>query len=115
MRRLPLLTTAALAACAGRALAEHPAMLARFHARLAATLLARPFASIPPLAPPPNDPGASASGGALLDAGADPRASADRLLTDHAAGMKGVTPEEVAVRNGHEAVAAMLRTAAGAR
>jgi hypothetical protein len=66
----------ALAACAGRALAEHPAMLARFHARLAATLLARPFASIPPLAPPPNDPGASASGGALLDAGGALRASA---------------------------------------
>ena len=52
---------------------------------------------------------------ALLDAGADPRASADRLLTDPATGVKGVTPEEVAVRNGHEAVAAMLRTAAGAR
>ena len=52
---------------------------------------------------------------ALLDAGADPRASADRLLTDHAAGVKGVTPEEVAVRNGHGAVAAMLRTASGAR
>ena len=66
----------ALAACAGCALAEHPAMLARFHARLAATLLARPFASIPPLAPPPNDPGASASGGALLDAGGALRASA---------------------------------------
>jgi ankyrin repeat protein len=52
---------------------------------------------------------------ALLDAGADPRSSAERLLTDHAAGVKGVTPEEVAVRNGHEAVAAMLRTVAGAR